>query len=92
MTIEQLSSPASGWRMRAVFAAYGTKVTWNPDEIGIFTKASEYLTLSQEIPDISIDDVRYAIYNDDSKKIKTRTFDTMSGLMFGIWGGIKHVG
>lgn len=54
--------------MRAVFAAYWTKVTWNPDEIGIFTKASEYLTLSQEIPDISIDDVRYAIYNDDSKK------------------------
>ncbi|MEK3794990.1 hypothetical protein MKX42_24915 [Paenibacillus sp. FSL R7-0204] len=92
MTIEQLSSPASGWGMRAVFTAYGTKVTWNPDEFGIFTKASEYLTLSQEIPDISIDDVRYAIYNDDSKKIKTRTFDTMSGLMFGIWGGIKHVG
>jgi hypothetical protein len=48
--------------------------------------------LSQEIPDISIDDVRFEIYNDDSKKIKTRTFDTVSGLMFGTWGGIKHVG
>lgn len=55
--------------MRAVFADYWTKLTWNPDEFGIFTKASEYLTLSQEIPDISIDDVRYAFYNDDSKKI-----------------------
>lgn len=32
-----------------------------------FTKALEYLTLLKEIPDISIDDVRYEIYNDDSK-------------------------
>ncbi|NQX48152.1 hypothetical protein HQN87_22765 [Paenibacillus tritici] len=92
MAYEQLSSRPAGRRKRVVFVEYRTKVTWNKGKIGFFTKALEYLTCSQEIPDISIDDVRYAIYNDDSKKIKTRTFDTKSGLMFGTWGGIKHVG
>lgn len=49
-------------------------VTWKYAKITDFTKALEYLTLLKEIPDISIDDVRYEIYNYDSKKIKTRTF------------------
>lgn len=43
-------------------------VTWKYAKITDFTKALEYLTLLKEIPDISIDDVRYEIYNYDSKK------------------------
>lgn len=43
-------------------------VTSKYAKITDFTKALEYLTLLKEIPDISIDDVRYEIYNYDSKK------------------------
>jgi hypothetical protein len=44
-------------------------VTQETEDVVFFTKALEYLTLSSKIPDISIDDVRFEIYNDDSKKI-----------------------
>lgn len=78
--------PAFGRGKGTIFVHGSGNMTLVWSKISFFTKALEYLTLLQEIPDISIDDVRFGIYNDDSKKIKTRTFDTGSGLMFGNLG------